>query len=255
MNIFEITFSPTGGTDKISGMIMKEAAGNHKKISLLSNTTDYHAYSFDEEDVCVISVPSYGGRVPDVAVQRISAMNGNKARVILVSVYGNRAYDDTLMELKETVKKAGFIPIAAIAAIAEHSIMRQYAAGRPDSADEREIRRFAEIIWTKIQSGEVTNEVKVPGNETYREYHGVPLKPKAGKACNQCGACATQCPVGAIDSKNPKITDKYKCISCMRCVSICPKHARKLNRLMLTVASRKMAKACENRKDNEFFMN
>lgn len=125
------------------------------------------------------------------------------------------------------------MPVAAIAAIAEHSIMRQYAAGRPDLADEKEIQQFAETIWTKIRNGEALSEVKVPGNENYREYHGVPLKPKAGGTCNQCGACAAQCPVGAIDSKNPKNTDKDKCISCMRCLSVCPKHARKLNELML----------------------
>ena len=147
------------------------------------------------------------------------------------------------------------MPVAAIAAIAEHSIMRQYAAGRPDLADEKEIQQLAETIWTKIRDGEALSEVKVPGNENYREYHGVPLKPKAGGTCNQCGACAAQCPVGAIDSKNPKNTDKDKCISCMRCISVCPKHARKLNELMLMVASRKMAKAFAGRKGNELFMN
>ena len=59
-------------------------------------------------------------------------MKGNQARAVLVCVYGNRAYEDTLIELKDVADKAGFVPAAAVATIAEHSIMHKFAAGRPD---------------------------------------------------------------------------------------------------------------------------
>ena len=48
--------------------------------------------------------------------------------------------------------------------------------------------------------------------------------------------------------------DTEKCISCMRCVAICPKKARKLNKVLLFAASQKMKKACGGRKKNELFL-
>ena len=87
--------------------------------------------------------------------------------------------------------------------------------------------------------------VQVPGNRPYRD---------ATKSCSSCGLCAKECPVNAIPTDNPKVTDKNKCISCMHCVNICPRHARKLNPLLLSVASKKLKKVCFNRKENELFL-
>ena len=92
-----------------------------------------------KEDLAVIAVPSYAGRVPAVAVQRLAAVKGNGARAVLVCVYGNRAYEDTLVELADTAKEAGFRVMAAVSAIAEHSIARQFAAGRPDAEDAQRL--------------------------------------------------------------------------------------------------------------------
>ena len=38
-----------------------------------------------------------------------------------------------------------------------------------------------------------------------------------------------KCPVQAIDRQDPAKTDAALCISCMRCVSLCPHSARRLN--------------------------
>lgn len=91
----------------------------------------------------MIAVPSYGGRVPQAATERLSAIRGNGAKAVLLCVYGNRAYEDTLVELEDTAKQAGFRVIAAIAAIAEHSIARQFATGRPDAQDQARLHTFA----------------------------------------------------------------------------------------------------------------
>ena len=44
---------------------------------------------FDADDVCVIGVPSYGGRVPGIALERMNKFKGNHAKAILVVSYGN----------------------------------------------------------------------------------------------------------------------------------------------------------------------
>ena len=63
---------------------------------------------------------------------------GNGAKCTLVCVYGNRAYEDTLVEMENAAKECGFRVVAAIAAVAERSILPQYASNRPDAPDEKQ---------------------------------------------------------------------------------------------------------------------
>lgn len=180
-------------------------------------------------------------------------MQGNGARAVLVCVYGNRAYEDTLVELEDAAVQAGFQVVAGVAAIAEHSIAHQYAAGRPDSQDKLQLQDFGQKIWDKLQSGD-HSQPTLPGNRPYKKAGGVGMVPKPSKDCNRCGLCAQQCPVQAIDPADPSRTDKELCISCMRCVAVCPKGARKVNPVMLTAAQVALKKVCSDRKEGELFL-
>lgn len=255
MDILQIIFSPTGGTKQVTDTITKEWGMSASEIDLTNAKTNYTALNLKKDDIAVIAVPSYGGRVPHLAAQRISKIRGNQAQCVIVCVYGNRAYEDTLIELGNIAEKSGFKVIAAVAAIAEHSIMHQYAAGRPDSKDKQELQNFARKILEKLNSHVAeTPKIQIPGNYPYKKAGGAGLVPKAGNKCTNCGICAEKCPAQAISKENLKATDSKKCISCMRCVVQCPQSARKVNSAMVQAAALAMKKVCSIRKENELYI-
>lgn len=254
MKIVQIVFSPTGGTQKVADIITAEWGLPLEKIDL-SDRNEECTEVIENENTALIAVPSFGGRVPEIAVRRLKKISGNGAKCVLVCVYGNRAYEDTLIELKDAAEECGFNVIAAIAAVAEHSIMHQYAAGRPDEQDKKELEDFAHIILDKIEGRQISASVsEIPGNRPYKKAGSSGLVPKADNSCVSCGLCARNCPVGAISKENLKTADSDKCIYCMRCAAKCPKNARKVNSAMVAAAALKMKKVCSGRKENELFV-
>lgn len=253
VKIHEICFSPTGGTRRVAEILSQALANEIVPVDLTARDVDFRSVKLADGDVALIAVPSYSGRVPAVAATRLEMLCGNGARAILVCVYGNRAYEDTLAELRDTATRAGFRVVAAVAAVAEHSIVRQYGAGRPDAADEAVLRNFAVRIRRKIDDAD-DSEPKIPGHRPYRKAAGTGLIPKATRSCVRCGVCAAKCPVGAIDPADPTRVDKKVCISCMRCVAVCPHKARRVNGLLLALVGRLLKKVCSERKSCEVYL-
>lgn len=253
MKPYDIFFSPTGGTKKVAVLLTNALDGEVTTVDLTDSQQDFSTVALTPEDVAVISAPSYGGRVPAVAVERLARLNGQNARAVLVCVYGNRAYEDTLVELEDAAKQAGFRVIAAVAAVAEHSIVRQFAAGRPDAQDAKQLSDFAGQIQAKLSAGNCS-EPAIPGNRPYKKAGGVGMVPKPTEHCTKCGVCAAECPVQAIDKGDPKKVDKKACISCMRCISVCPHSARKVNPLILSAAGLALKKVCSERKECQLFL-
>ena len=215
-------FSPTGGTRKVADAI---AAGFSVPVVEMDLTKSDSSVTLGEKDALMAVLPVFAGRVPQVSLERLSALKGNGQKAVAVVVYGNREYDDALLETKDTLETAGFQVIAAAAFIAEHSMYRSIAAGRPDAEDEALCRQFAADVMAMAEDAA---PVQVPGNTPYKELKPSAFHPAANESCVKCGDCAEQCPVGAIPLDDPSLTNNDLCINCMRCVQICPVSSRAL---------------------------
>ncbi|MCI8935087.1 MAG: 4Fe-4S binding protein [Clostridiaceae bacterium] len=253
MNLVQIIFSPTGGTQKAADIFTAEWNGPAKTIDLTSPQEDFSQIVLSPDDLALIALPCYEGRVPALAAGRLAQIKGAGARCALLCVFGNRAFDDALAEMQDLAQKAGFQPIAAAAAVAEHSIFRQYGAGRPDDQDAEQLRSFSKKIMEKFQSAQSPAPLSLPGNRPYRQANGMPIAPKTAAGCSRCGLCAQQCPAQAIDKTTLK-TDKDHCILCMRCIDHCPSQARKVNGLLYAAANAAMKSRLSGRKENRLFL-
>lgn len=204
-------------------------------------------------ELAILGAPVYGGRVPAPALERLPRAAGSPA-VLLVS-YGNRAFEDALLELRDGAVARGFRPIAAAACIAEHTIAG-YAAGRPDAADMAALGDFAGAVASLVRQDvpELPAEPEIPGNRPYRKFSPSALPQQVGDACTRCGLCARQCPTGAIDADEPARVDAGRCICCMRCVNICPARARQADAGFLAALSARLAPLCAGRRENAFFL-
>lgn len=226
-----VFFSPTHTSAKIARAI-GEGIGWGARVEV-DLTTDLSDQPIEiAHSLTILAVPVYAGRVAPLALQRLRRLKATDAPAILVAVYGNRDYEDALVELRDVAIEQGFTPLAAGAFIGEHSYSRPnmpIAEGRPDAADLQVAKDFGRQCLARLEQQGAGEPFFIKGNVPYR-YVGpaTPAAPVSTEACFGCGSCIELCPTHAIRlSDEGKIeTEVSLCIKCCACVKECPNGAR-----------------------------
>lgn len=255
--LYELYFSPTGGTKKAADYIAEGFNTEITKINFFEKSTDLSKIDFKPEDIVIIAAPCFGGRAPEISINKMAEMKGNGAKAIAVAVYGNRATDDQLAEMQDVLMAAGFTVAAGIEALAEHSLGREIAKGRPNMEDRQILGNFGKTIKNAIETNTLNSNLVLPGNRPYKlrsaPATSVPLKTDSN-LCIQCGTCAVQCPTNAIPEDNLTDTNPALCISCMHCTTICPVGARKETEEKSAGIIKKLSEMCPENKENKLFI-
>ena len=253
--IWAASFSPTGGTEHIVSLLAEEMGKCLKlpvhKISFTLPDERKKSCTFTEEDLLILGTPVYAGRIPNKILPDVDrSFEGNGTLAVAVSVFGNRNYDDGLMELALLLENHGFCVAAAAAAAARHAFSDDIGAGRPDKQDEEELRVFARRAAEKIKefSGEEkivngnksscgVSALQITGHNPVGPYYtplradGQPAKFLKAKPvtdenlCNRCGTCVQVCPMGSISREDPSVVNGI-CIKCQACIRSCPAQAK-----------------------------
>ncbi len=235
-------FSATGTTEKIVTGIAENIA-KHSGGEIPVGNIDFtlpeareKIFSFNRDSLVIAGIPVYAGRVPNVLLKFLNTISGNGATAVAVVLYGNRDYDDALIEFRDILESNGFNVIAGGAFVGEHSFSTTLGADRPDEQDMAAAADFAAKIFDKTKIPGEKTAVVVRGNKPYREYYrpkdqkGNPVNilkvtPKTSSDCIDCRLCTEICPMGSIDSDDvSKITGI--CIKCCACVKKCPVGAK-----------------------------
>ena len=260
MKITKVTavyFSPNGKTKEIVNKLARalEMEEVHElDFTLVASRQEKR--SFGPDELVVVGFPVYSDRLPVTSGEIFPLLKGNNTPAVAVVSYGNRAYGDALLELKNTLEGQGMKVVSGAAIIGEHCQNRTVASGRPDEKDDLNIQNYGHRIVSTLKAMEEVDTKKdlaISGAYPY-----APLKkhltPQGDDRCIQCGLCFEHCPVNAISEKDFRITDPNVCIFCAKCIQVCPTHARDMKEESYLAFMTKLEGMTKDRKEMEIFI-
>lgn len=266
-----VYFSPTETTKAVVCAIAQGINhGSVEETDITRPAARIRPLETSEKELLIVGVPVYMGRVPTLVREWLHALQARNTPAVCVVVYGNRAYEDALLELNDILTERGCLPIAGAAFIGKHSFSQEElptARDRPDAGDLHHAESFGRKIQEKLTTIPLIDRIsplKIPGCHPYRQEPCHPYRKgtvfwnvdfiAVGDACTQCGACAAVCPVGAIDPENSRTIDTEHCITCCACIKHCPNHARSIKPGLVRDASVRVSTFFKERKEPECFL-
>ena len=247
-------FSPTNTTEKIIKNIAEGISSEYidYNITLIKNRKE--KIILEKDDLLILGIPVYGGRIPTILEEYLKSIKGNGSRLFIMAVYGNRHYDDAILELKDIFTENGFEVVGAAAFIGEHSFTKKVAENRPDKADLSKALELGKNILDKISNSSEFNP-HIPGNNPYKaRKSGMTYAPSTNNLCTNCGICASSCPVEAINFEDCTIVDQEKCIHCASCIKKCPVEAKYFDSEYIANIVNFLEENCSDRKEPEIFL-
>lgn len=209
-------------------------------------------------DLVVVVMPCYGKRLPRVIDGIMAGITASKTPAVFVIAYGNEDYGDSLLELKNTMTRRGFIGIATAAISSAHSLSAKVGAQRPDAADTALLETFGRSVREKLLKlglPEFGTNFVTPGVFPYRKPPlNLQMPPTSTASCHTCLTCVAICPMGAVDSHKPENVEKAKCISCSCCVRSCPHGCRIMQNEIIHNYTQHIEQHYMERRESEFFM-
>lgn len=253
-----IYFSPTHTTRSVLQNIAKGLCSPMSVLDITHNPLDIVNPAASAE-IVMVGVPVYGGRIPALVYSRLESLKGNGQPAVAVVVYGNRAYEDALLELQTLLTSKGFQVVAAAAFIGEHSFSTDelpIAANRPDQVDLTKAQALGQAIAAKLEQGVGDGTLQVPGNVPYKERSPASrIVPETDRElCGHCGACVSTCPTGAISPDDPSLTDADLCIRCAACIKSCPSAARSITNPTMLSFIQTLQQNCQLRREPEWYL-
>lgn len=250
-NVTKIYFSPSGTTKKVVDQIAGNFAPKKETLDLLNFNS---SKNFSGDDVVIVGMPVFAGRIPKSARERLEKLKGDNTKAIAVANYGNAHVTDALLELADVLGENGFDVIGAASTVSHHSIFDGVAVGRPDESDIEKINEFAQKCVEKVESGE-SLESELPGNRPYVDYKQLPFVVGCDETlCAFCYDCVSICPEKAIPDDDPVDTDLELCSRCTACIHICPEDARMFTGEAFNAKKPAFEDANSERKEPEFFL-
>ena len=250
-NVVKIFFSPSGTTKQVVGQIAGNFEGTAEEYDLLNFSSEKQ---FSQDDLVIVGLPIFAGRLPKTASERLSKLKGNDTPAIAIANYGNANIGDALLELRDILVENNFNIIGAGTTVSHHSIFSNVAIGRPDESDIEKINDFSRKCMEKLESNAIES-IEIPGEKQGIALKQLPFLISCDETlCAFCYDCVSVCPEKAIPEDDPIDTDLDLCSRCTACISICPEDARSFTGEAFEAKKPVFEETNSQRKEPEFYL-